>query len=500
MKHRLQSGLATFAMVAALLLPAAFARAESVTIALSANVNTLDPHMSGTVGTDLSVVSHIYTPLDIRGPDLKLHPALATSWRAIDDTTWRFELVSGAKFANGEALDAQAVKWNFDRVRDPAVKARIASWFTLVKEVNVVSPTVVDVITSAPYPALPDQLSMFFMLPPLWAAAHKPAQETMAGGPYMLTENAPGDHITLKANPTYWGAKPEFDTVVFRIIPETSARIAALMAGEVDLITGVPTSELKRINASGKAAAGSVASSRSAFIKFNTEVAPTSNKLFRQALNYAIDKDSIADAIFDGSAVVSNCEVLTPDYFGYNPDLRPYPYDPTRAKALLKQSGVSLGEPLELDVPTGVYLNASDVAQVVAGQLGEIGVPVKITEMEFSTYMAKYVGSHKMAPTAVLTLAWPTLDADGLLTLFAPGNIYAYWQNADFGGLLDQGRATHDVAQRKAAYAKATALMCEEAPALFLYVQPATYGVSRRVVWQKRGDDWVRAYDLTAAK
>ena len=501
MKHRLASGLATAAMIAALALPTAFAptsaaQAKSVTIALGANVNTLDPHMTASVGTDMSVISHLYTPLDIRDPDLKLHPALAKSWKAVDDTTWRFELVSGAKFANGEPLDAEAVKWNFDRVRDPAVKARIASWFTLVKEVKVVSPTTIDIITSSPYPALADQLSMFFMLPPKWTATHKPAQEAMSGGPYALSENVPGDHITMKANPDYWGAKPEFDTVTFRIIPETSARIAALLTGEVDLITGIPTSELKRINASGKATAGAVSSSRSVFIKFNTEGAPLDNKLFRQALNYAVDKDSIAATIFDGKAEVSTCQVLSKDYFGYNPALKPYPYDPAKAKALLKQSGVTVSQPLELDVPTGIYLNASDVAQVVAGQLGEIGVPVKITEMDFSTYMAKYVGSHKLAPASFLTQAWPTLDADGLLTLFAPGNIYAYWQNADFGKLLDQGRATNDAAQRKAIYAKATALMCDEAPAIFLYVQPATYGVSKNVTWEPRGDDWVRAYDM----
>ena len=476
------------------------ASAATLTIALGTNVNTLDPHMSASVGTDLSVLSHIYPSLVIRGPDLKLQPAVAKSWQQVDDLTWRFTLVDNASFANGEKVDAEAVKWNLDRVRDPKVNARIKAWFDLVKDVKVISPTEIEVTTSAPYPAFADQLSMFFLLPPQWAASHKPATETLSGGRYELAENVPGDHITLKANAKWWGEKPAFDTVVFRNIPESASRVAALLAGEVDLITSIPLTEVKRIKDSGNAQAGSVPSTRSLFIKFNTQKPPFDNKVFRQALNYAVDKQGITEAIFDGAAAVSACQVLSPNYFGFNPDLKPYPYDPAKAQQLLKSSGVDLSQPIALDVPTGVYLQGTEVAQVVADQLTQVGLNLKISEMDFSTYMNKYLRSRELAPMSVLAQAWPTIDADGLLTLFAPGNQYAYWDDAAFGKLLDQGRSTTDKAARQGFYTKATALMCEEAPALFLYVQPATYGTSKRVTWAARGDDWVRAFDLKPAQ
>src|SRR5690606_25628036 len=135
----------------------------------------------------------------------------------------------------------------------------------------------------------------------------------------------------------YYGAKPAFDTVVFRIVPEVSSRIAALMAGEVDIITGVPPSEFDRVNQSGKAKAGAVNSTRTFMVCFNTLKPPfKDNVKLRQAVNYAVDKKAIVDAILGGHGRVADCQILSPDYFGYNGDLKPYPHDPAKAKALLK--------------------------------------------------------------------------------------------------------------------------------------------------------------------
>lgn len=473
---------------------------EAVTIAMRVAVNTLDPHMTASVGSDLSVLSHIYPSLILRGPDLQLQPALARSWTMLEDNIWRFELVEGASFANGEPIDAEAVKWNLDRVRDSEVGARIAAWFELVSEVRIVDPLTVEVETSSPYPAFADQLSMFFLLPPEWAESHNPASEANSGGPYLLRENIPGDRIVLTANPDYWGEKPDFDTVTFVTIPEIGSRVAALMAGEVDLITGIPTTDIERINASTNTSAGAVDSTRSMLVKINHEKAPMENRQFRQALNYAVDKEGIAEAIFDGQATVSNCQILSPDYFGYNSDLEPYPYDPERATELLAESGVDLATPIELEVPVATYLQADEVTQIIASQLEEIGLTVSISEIDFGAFMNKQINARDLAQLAVQGLAWPTIDADGMLTMFSPGNVYDYWDNAEFGALLDEARTTTDPQARNAIYAEATKLMCDEAASVFLYQQPATYGVSSRVTWRPRGDDWVRAFDMAATR
>ncbi|QRM35145.1 ABC transporter substrate-binding protein [Microvirga sp. VF16] len=488
--------LGATAMALAVGTPSFAQEQDTVTIALRVAVNTLDPHMTASVGSDLSVLSHIYPALILRGPDLKLQPALAESWEMTDPNTWRFKLKPGAHFANGEKLDAAAVKWNLDRVRAKAVGARIAAWFELVSEVNLIDDTTLEVKTSSPYPAFADQLSMFFLLPPKWAQTHKPASETMSGGPYKVQENIPGDRITLVANPDYWGPAPEFEKIIFSTIPESAARTAALEAGEVDLITGLPTTEIKRINERGLAQADAIASIRMLLGKFNHQKAPINNLKLRQAINYAVDKEGIAKAIYDGKTTAANCQLLTPGYFGYNPDLKPYPYDPEKAQKLLKESGVNLSQPIEIEVPVGTYLQGEELTQVIASQLQEIGLNVKITEIEFGAFMNKQLKARDLAQVAIQGLAWPTIDADGMLTMFAPGNIYDYWNNKEFGALLDKGRASTDHKERTRIYAEATKMMCDQAGALFLFAQPATYGISKRITWNARGDDWVRAYDM----
>lgn len=499
MKTKLVSAAIAALSLSAMLSTSALAQGKTLNIALTNTVNTLDPHMTASVGTDLSLLSHIYPALVTRTPDMKIVPSLATEWTNVDDLTWRLKLRPDAAFTNGEKIDAEAVKWNFDRVRDPAVNARIKAWFTLISDVKVISPTELEIKTSAPYPAMIEQLSMFFLLPPKWAAEHKPATETASGGPYVLTSVKPGESFTLDANPQYWGTKPDFDRVVIRVIPEPSSRVAALLAGEVDFVNSIPTTEVKRIKDNGNAQAGAVPSTRTVFIKYNTTKPPLNNKLFRQALNYAVDKEGIAKAIFNGQAEIAHCQVMSKDYFGFNPDLKAYPYDPDKAAELLKKAGGAPAEPIEFEVPSGIYLNGQEVVQVVASQLEEIGIKTKIVEMQFSTYMDKYLKTKDLGRLSLLSQAWPTIDADGLLTLFAPGNMYAYWDNADFGKALEEGRSTMDRAKRIAAYKKATDVMCEEAPALFLYTQPATYGLSKRIAWTPRGDDWVRAFDMKAA-
>lgn len=475
-------------------------KSAKISIGLQTDINTLDPAQTATIGTDLSVISHLYTSLVLRGPDLKLQPALARSWQATSDTTWTFKLRDDVTFPDGEKLDAAAVKWNVDRVLDPATNARIKSWFALVKEARVVDPTTVELVTSAPYPALVDQLADFFLLAPKWAATHKPASEAMGTGPYDLVEWLKDDHVTLKAKAVYWGGAMPYQTVTFHAVPEPSSRVSGLLAGDYDVVIGVDPTDFKRINDSGRGSAGSVASTRTAMVKLNTLKAPFDNQQVRQALNYAVDKQGLIDALLSGLDVKpSQGQVLTPQYFGYNPDLQPYPYDVKKAKQLLAASGVSGNSEVEFDVPSGTYLLGSDISQAIAGELEDLGVKAKITETPFSVYMDRYLKQRNIGQMFYITQAWPTLDADGLLTLFEAGNQYAYWNNADFSKLLDQARSTLDNTKRLALYKQATAIMRDAAPVIFLFPQPATYAVANTVQWKARPDDWVQVWDMKPA-
>lgn len=497
MKMRNFAAACLFAATALTAVPS-FAQdaSRSLTIALSTDINTLDPHMTASIGSDMSVLSHIYTALILRDANLKLQPSLATSWQVVDDNTWRFKLAPDAAFANGEKLDAAAVKWNFDRVRDPKVNARIKGWFTPVKDVTVIDPTTIEIKTSEPYPALADQMSMFFLLPPKWGSETNPATATMPGGAYQIKERVPGSRIVLEPNPKYWGPKPKFGPVTYQIIPEDAARSAALLAGEIDFATKIPVTEIDRLQATGKVTAGAIASTRTAFLKINLRKPPMNSKALRQALNYAVDKEGIAKALFNGKAELPKCQLMSKDYFGYNPDLKDYSYDPEKAMQLLKDAKFDTSQTIELDLPVAVYVQAEEVAQALVAQYEAIGLKVKISEMNFGTFMDKQVKAKNMAQMGYLTYSWPTMDADGIVSLFEPGNAYDYWDNQDFGKLVLAGRSSTDPAKRTEVYKQATKMMCDEAPVVFLYNQPVTYASSKKVAWHARGDDWVLASDF----
>ncbi|WP_175651833.1 ABC transporter substrate-binding protein [Pseudomonas sp. Marseille-P9899] len=489
---------ALLALLIALALPA---QADShVDIALNGDVNTFDPHMSATIATDLSVASHLYNALILRGPDLRLQPSLALRWRNLEPTRWEFDLAPQARFANGEPLDAEAVVWNLNRVRDPATKSRIAPWFRQIASAHAEGPHTLVIVTDGAFPTLPAQLSMLFMLPPRWTASHDPAREVMPSGPYRIGSRQQGDVLTLVRNEQSWQSRPAFDQVRLHSLPDASARVSALLAGEVDWINAIPLSEVRRIQGSGRALAGvSAPGTRSVFIKLNTLRPPLNDVRVRQALNYAIDKQGMTSALFDGQAAVSACQLLTPVYFGYNADLRAYPYDPAKARRLLAESGVAPGTRLRLEVPANTYLQGDEVTQVIASQLQAVGLDIELVQYDFSTWINRYLKAQKLGDMALLAYAWPSLDADGVLSLLQSDSIYAYYRDAKLDRLLAAGRSVLDEPTRRATYQEATAHLCEQAPVLYLYEQPFTYGASPRIQWQARSDDWIRAYDMQPA-
>jgi peptide/nickel transport system substrate-binding protein len=491
------SALAIGCAVLAASFGAGTVQARDLRIALPSNVNTLDPDKSTTVGTDLSVAAHIYTPLVDRGPDMKLRPGLATKWEPIGDTAWRFTLREGVTFSNGEKLDAEAVKWNVERVLDPKTGARNKPWFASITEVKVISPTVVEFGTKGAYPDMPDQMSMFLLMPPKWTAENNPSVSALGSGPYELVRFASGDRVELKARADYWGETPAFDNVIFRMMPEDSSRIAALLAGDIDLITAFPTSEIARIKSSAKAEASAVPGTRGMFLKLNARRAPFKDnpKLWR-ALNLAIDRAAINDGLLNGLGQISACQPLSPAYFGFNPDLKPVAYDPVQAKKLLAEAGFGGGLTMELEIPTGRYLQASDITQVVASQLGEIGVTVNLREIEFGAWMNKYIVAKNLGDAAYFGLGWPTLDAGGLLNFWEKENPQSYWDNDAFTNGAKDARSTNDPARRTALYRQLTTQLCEASPSIFLFFTPITYAQSKSIDWQARGDDWVRAIDV----
>ncbi len=472
--------------------------AEELVIALGSNIATLDPTNAQIVGVDVSLMAHLYSSLTRRDGNGELVGDLATGWEALDDHTWRFTLREGVTFPGGEPLDAEVVKWNIERIRNPETNSRNRAWFTAVETIEVVSPTELKIVTAQPYPALPAQLTMVFFLQPDWVATHNPAVETYGTGAYDLVEFVPGQSATLTADAGFYGDAPAFDTLRYRIVPEPAARVAGIETGELDFAIDIPLEDLERLNGRDGITSDWVASTRTVSLRLNATVEPfASNVDLRRALNYAIDKEAIVEYLLDGKAAVANCQLLSPAYFGYNTELAPYPYDPDRAREMIAASGIGT-TPIELQVPMGRYFMASEVAQVLAGQLEEVGLNVQIREYDFATWVQPF-SQGEMGPMSMIGQSWPTLDAGGLLTLYTSGNRSGYYMNPEFDAAIAEANSTTDTEARLAAYRKATQIMCDAPPAVFLFHQPLTYATSAKVRWTPRGDDWLLVSDFTPA-
>jgi len=413
-----------------------------------------------------------------------------------DPTTWRFELRPDVKFPDGTAMDSDVVAWNFKRMLDPATKAPWANRYKLVSEIKTISPTVFEIHTSQGFPALPAQLSMFFLMSPKWTASHDPVSEASGTGPYELVGYQSGSSVQLRARDDYWGTKPDFPNVEFRVIPEAASRISGLLAGELDLITGFDTTEIARINQSGKANAGAIPSNRVNGVRYNTLKPPFAGNIdLRLALNYAVDKNAIMNGVWGPITTLSQCQVLNPGYFGFNSDLHPFPYDPDKAKQLLAKAGFANGLNLTMAVPRGRYLSAEDISQLIVAQLADVNVNITISEIEFSSYMESLFAK-KLPELSYFGTAWPTGDADGQLTAFEIGDPSSYYDDKKFTDLIEQGRAETDVAKRLALYKSADQVMCDDPAGIYLFDQPLTYAQSSDVAWSVRGDDWTRAFDV----
>jgi len=431
---------------------------------------------------------------------MKLVPGLALSWRAVDDTTWEFKLRPGVSFQDGEKFNAEAVKFTLERVLDPAAKSPNISYINTVAGVDVVDDLTVRIRTHAPDPLLPARMSRYpaYIVPPDYVK--KVGQDVFARKPigtgaYRVTDFVPDDRVTTVGNSGYWRGKPAIDRVVWRAVPEPTARVAALLAGEVQLIEGVPAELAGRLGGTPDVALVRVRNGGLViYLGLKSKEKPLDDVRVRQALSLAIDRKTIVERVLRGFATVTGTQ-SGPFDFGYKAEPLPA-YDPARAKQLLAEAGYPNGFPIRMQVPRR-YINSADVGQVIAQEFAAIGVKADLDVPEWSVY-TQQVPVGKQAP--VYMLAWgstQTLDADAALyPIMRSGEPYSTFSNADLDALLDQSRRTIDVTARAALLGKVQDLAAIEFPTLPLYQEDSLYGKRRNVSFDGRPDARIPAFDI----
>ncbi len=470
---------------------------DPLVVIQSAEPTGLDPVTNRTVPA-YNVTLNIFDSLLLKTPDGQVVPALAESYVRESDTSWLFKLRPGVVFHNGEALTADAVKYTVDKIFDPASKSTRANDLNWIDQVKVIDKLTVRIIGKRPFPLADHYFSELQIVPPVYrekVGAQKFNEEPVGTGPYQFVRWDRGNRIVLRRNDHYWKTPAPAQFVEFQTVSSAASRVATLLGGKADLIVDPPVSAKSQIDANPKASFASVTGTRVLLVGLDAvQDSPLKDVRVRQALNYAVDKKTIISRLI-GPASEETTTLLTGHDFGFSPEVKPYPYDPKKARQLLADAGYPNGFSIKLDATSGRYINDSAVVQAIAGYLGEVGVKAEINTLEFGAFNGALF-SHKTSPMYFVGWGNPVFDASYVFNFITKtGSLLRTIEDPAIDKLLTSANETVDKALRKSLYAKAGALINEAAPAIFLYKQPVLYGLSSRLDWKPRSDEFLYIYD-----
>jgi len=478
------------------------ARTKEVIVGLGAEPRTM---LAVTIvdWTTNNMLEHIYDRLlDRDAKTFKPKPMLATEWRIVNDTTWEFKLRKGVKFHNGEPFTAASVKATIEYALDPAAKSHFASnaYWGLVKEVQVVDDHTVRFVTKQPWPNLVDSASLTnsLMMPAKALKELGPAklaEKPIGTGPFKFVEWRRDERLVLERNPDYWQGPADVSRVTFRFIPEFSARMAALLSGEIDVMKDVPPHAVEAIERSGRAKLRATVSSRINYLALvNLKPGPMQDVRVRRAMNHAVDVDELIKQVLKGRAT-RMCGPLAPPNVDYAP-ADCLKYDPTRARALFKEAGIDPSTlTLTLDTPSGRYPLDKDVSLAIGAQLQRLGIKTNVVVNEWGTHLDKIKNRNT---GDMFFLGWgPALHGQGTMQpLFLADQTYSsYGNNKALDAKIARAGTLLDPKTRAEAYAELQRLVQAEAPWVFLWQQHDLYGVAQSVEWTPRADEKVWMYD-----
>lgn len=454
-----------------------------ITILIAGEPTTLDPQVRDD-GNERAVSDNIYETLMARSADGSLVTGMAAEEPTqVDDTTWQFTLNEGITFHNGEPFNAASVVASVERIIDPELASEQLSFFETIAGAEAVDDTTVNIVTNVPDPILPARMYWMKMVPAEASQEDGFADNPVGTGPYTFVEWVKGDHVTLEANADYWGGDVgNVSGVTYRFVPEAGTRLSALVAGEADVITNLQPEDVEQAPQFA-----SVTGLEHPMIILNTVDGTTADVRVRQAMNLAVDKDAMAEDLFGGHASVDNCQILSPSFFGHNPDLDPYPYDPDQARALIAEAGAE-GTTVELIGTSGRWLKDREVVEVIGNYLTEVGLTPEIEIFEFDEYLNRLFGD--IRPTAIyVTSSNELLDADRQLSAYYHRDgTGASNDDADLAAMIEEARSETDSAAREAIYHEAVQFACDEAYFLFALNINDIYGMSDRLQWEPRVD------------
>ncbi|MFA5594548.1 MAG: glutathione ABC transporter substrate-binding protein [Trueperaceae bacterium] len=482
-------------LLAALALTAllgSFALAQVLVVAQGTDAVTLDPH-DATDSPSATVTSHLYETLFELTPEGDIVPHLVTDFEFVNGGLGlNLTVREGVTFHDGTPLTAEIVKGSMDRFLDPENAWTFRFLLDAISNVEVTGDYTLELTLAnqfAPLLAHLTHSSTAIILP---AAAEQHGEDFASNpvgtGPFKFVSWQRNDAIELERYDGYWGEQPGVSGVRFLTVPENATRMALVESGQAHVAVRVPPQDIARLNAVDGVTVENVSSLRTIFMFMNFTHEPINDVRVRQAINYAIDNESLAEFVLGGAVRPSDAPIA-PGIFGYTP-VGDYDYNPERARELLAEAGYADGFSTSLYTPSGRYLQDIQTVEAMQGMLADVGITATIETLEWSAYLEKVNAIPGESDVSIGLLGWGTVtgDADyGLYPLFHTaqqrpvGSNRGAYSNARVDELLDDARTNTNPDERLAAYEEAMTLIWEDAAWLFLHSETQLVAVRDNV-------------------
>lgn len=474
---------------------------SQITIAFDTDVPTMDPHMHAE-RAGVIVNWHTFDSLFFRQNDMTVVPSLIEEYEAINPTTVRLNLRQDVKFHNGEPFNAKVVKFSLERVLDPETKSPRTASVQWLRSVDVVNEYTVNLNFKYPYPLWRQELQNLAMVPPKYIQEKGDAyfaEHPIGTGPYKFVKWSRGQEIVLKANEEYFKGAPRIKNVVFKIIPDPSTRFAALLAGSIDLLRNICPEEIPILEARKDIKVYTVPILRFGWIYFADALNPDSplyDKRVRQALNYGVDIPQIIKYVIMGLGIPTI--VLNPLHFGYDPNVKPYPYDPTKAKKLLTEAGYPDGFSFKLHYTPVNAVKGDEVMQAIQSQLAKIGVNMKLQKWSGIGYMDLIEGGRARPAFYLNWGSFGVFDGDAILSPFFHSDYrYAFYHTPELDKLIEQQRVEMNSERRKKIMSQIQHIIRDEAPWLFNYAFKTIVAANADLDYMPRSDETFYVYGIS---
>jgi len=503
------------------------ARAQNLTMAVGAQVTSLDPHYHA-LSPNFAVATMLFDTLTQFDANARLQPGLAESWKVVEPTVWEFKLREGVRFHNGNPLTADDVAFTISRVPNvPNSPSSYAIYTRAIERVEVVDPTTVRFHTRAPYPLLPNDMSQVAILD---RETHEGAgtedfnsgKVAIGTGPYRYVNFRNGERLELERNDAYWGPKPDWAHVNYRIVVNDSARTAGLLAGDVDFIDQVPTSDIAGLRRDNRVrlvekdglriiflALDHLHKDGSPFITDNEGKPLSKNPLqdvrVRRALSMAIDRPAIASRVMEGAAQPSG-QFLPKGAFGYVPGLEPPKADPDAARKLLAEAGYPDGFRITLHGPNDRYINDGRIVQAIGQFWTRMGVRTAVDAQPWTTFVSR-AGKQEFSAFLV---GWGTSSGEAsspLRSLVASYNRdkgygtsnRGRYSNPEMDAKLEAALREMDDEKREKLLQEATRIAMEDVGIIPIHIQKNIWAMRPTLVHDSRADELSRAQDVHPA-